>query len=365
MSDPLRARILIVDDDPDDADLLRLRLQNAGYTVRWAKDEREFSLELRNAPDAIIADYTMPAFGAMRVLELTEDGGHDVPVIVVSGAVGEDRVSELMKRGAADYLLKDRLARLEGAIEQALRQRTLQQERARAERELADREARLSALFAGQPDTVMVVDRDGTIRSLNPAGLAAFDATSHDQLVGEPLTTFLHASDRFTYWQLHRAALQGERGKVKFRLVGLRGKERWMEAHSAPHADADGEPMVLSIVRDITASRRAEMRTRESESVLKELSDVTPAAFWLAELQPYRVLFASAAFAALIGRTRDEIYADAAMLNRPDPRRIGERAFDVVRADGRTVSLQERTLAIRDEAGDVYRIAGIVEPTRS
>ena len=361
MNDLKRIRVLIVDDDPDDADLLRLRLQNAGYTVRAADDERVFTTELANGPDVIIADYTMPAFGALRVLELVAETGREIPVIVVSGAVGEDRVSELMKRGAADYLLKDRLTRLEGAIEQALRQRKLQRERVRAERELADREARLAAVFAGQPDCVMVVDRDGTVRSLNPAGLAVFEATDFDQLVDRALTTFLHASDRFSYWQLHRAALQGERGKIKFRLIGLRGTERWMEAHSAPLDDTDGEPAVLSIVRDITASRRAELRTRESESLLKELSTVAPAAFWLADLQPYRVLFATAEFAALLGHTCDEIYADPSLLARPDPRRIGERVFEVERPDGTTVSLQERTLAIRDEAGDVYRIAGIVE----
>ena len=361
MSERKKNRVLIVDDDPDDADLLRLRLQGAGYTVRTADSERTFTTELANAPDVIIADYTMPAFGALRVLELVAGDGREIPVIVVSGAVGEDRVSELMKRGAADYLLKDRLARLEGAIDQALRQRKLQRERARAERDLADREARLAAVFAGQPDCVMVVDRDGTIRSLNPAGLAVFEATGCDQQVGRALTTFLHPSDRFSYWQLHRAALQGERGKIKFRLVGLRGTERWMEAHSAPLDDADGEPAVLSIVRDITASRRAELRTRESESLLKELSTIAPAAFWLADLQPYRVLFATAELAALLGRTCDEIYADASLLGRPDPRRIGERRYEVERRDGAIVSLQERTLALRDEAGDVYRIAGIVE----
>lgn len=363
MNDPKKTRVLIVDDDPDDAALLRTRLQHAGYMVRWAEDERSFATELKLAPDLIVADYTMPAFGALRVLELVAETGHETPVIVVSGAVGEDRVSELMKRGAADYLLKDRLARLEGAIEQALRQRRLQLERMRAEHELADREARLAAVFAGQPDCVMVVDRDGSIRSLNPAGFAMFEATDPGQVIGSPLTTFLHASDRFTYWQLHRAALAGDRGKVKFRLIGLHGTERWMEAHSAP-LDADGEPAVLSIVRDITASRRAELRTRESESVMKALSDVAPVAFWLVELQPHRVLFVTAKFAELVGRTCEEIYADASLLCRPDPRRLGARAFEVTRDDGSTVSLQERALAIRDEAGDVNRIAGIVEPRR-
>ena len=352
---------MIADDDPDDAGLLKLRLQNAGYSVRWAENERDFRNELKNTPDLIIADYTMPSFGAMRILDIVDEGERDIPVIVVSGAVGEDKVSEVMKRGAADYLLKDRLARLEGAIEQALIQRDLKADRADAERALADREARLAALFAGQPDCVMVVDRDGEIRDVNPAGAAMFEAASTDELAGKPLTTYLHPADRFSYWQLHRAALQGERGKVKFRLIGKTGTERWMEAHSAPLGDDDAEPAVLSIVRDITASRRAEMRTREGESVLREIGAAIPTAFWLADLQPYRVLFATAALEQLLGQTRDALYADPALLGRPEPRKIGVRRFELTRPDGTVVQLVERTQAIRDEAGDVYRIAGTVE----
>lgn len=364
MNDLKKIRILIVDDDPDDAGLLKLRLQEAGYTVHWAENEREFKNELKNTPDLIIADYNMPRFGAVRILDIIEEDARAIPVIVVSGVVGEDLVSEVMKRGAADYLLKDRLARLEGAIEQALIQRDLKQGRAGAERELADREARLAALFAGQPDCVMVVDRDGEIRDVNPAGVTMFDAASLDELAGQPLTTYLHPSDRFIYWQLHRAALQGERGKVKFRLIGRSGTERWMEAHSAPLGDDDNEPAVLSIVRDITTSQRAEMRTREGESVLREIGAAIPAAFWLADLQPYRLLFVTAALEQLLGRTRGELYADPTLLGRADPRKIGTRKFEVTRPDGVTVQLVERTQAIRDEAGDVYRIAGIVEEAR-
>ena len=134
-----------------------------------------------------------------------------------------------------------------------------------------------------------------------------------------------------------------------------------MEAHSAPLDDADGDPAVLSIVRDITASRRAEMRTRESESTLRQLSETLPVAYWLAELQPYRILFATPRLAELLGRTRDELYADPSPLRRTDPRRIGEREFEVTHPDGTVVALVERTVAIKDEAGDLYRIAGIVE----
>src|SRR5690606_14327028 len=136
---------------------------------------------------------------------------------------------------------------------------------------------------------------------------------------------------------------------------------RWMEAHSAPLGDDGEEPAVLSIVRDITASRRAEMRTREGESVLREIGGAMPVAFGLVELQPHRGLFATAAIEKLLGLSREALYANAELLGRTEPRKIGVRRFEVTRPDGTTVKLVERTQAIRDEAGDVYRIAGTLE----
>src|SRR5690606_9915303 len=106
MNDAKRIRVLIVDDDRDDADLMNARLQRAGFAVRWAETEREFRNELNLSADVIVADYTMPAFGALQVLEIVAASGRDTPVIVVSGAVGEDKVGEVMTAGAADYLLK-------------------------------------------------------------------------------------------------------------------------------------------------------------------------------------------------------------------------------------------------------------------
>lgn len=361
MNDAKRIRVLIVDDDRDDADLMNARLQRAGFAVRWAETEREFRNELKLSVDVIVADYTMPAFGALQVLEIVAASGRDTPVIVVSGAVGEDKVGEVMTAGAADYLLKDRLGRLESAIEQALKRRDLRRARERAEQEVAEREARLSAVIAGQPDGVMVVERDGAVRSMNPAALRLFEVDDERSLAGASLTTFLHPSDRFSYWRLHRAALEGESGKVKFRLLGRRGTERWMEAHAAPFDTAGADRAVLSIIRDITQSRLAELRMRESESVLNQIADSLPVAFWLVELQPYRVLFATKRAAELLGTTREALYADPALLRREEPRRIGEREFDATLSDGTVIRIHERTHPVRDEAGDVYRISGVLE----
>jgi PAS domain S-box-containing protein len=126
-------RVLIVEDRPEDAELALHELRRAGFDPAWhrVEDETEFLAQLDPPPDVILADYHLPDFGASRALGLLAARGLDLPVIVVSGMASEEVVAECMKHGASDYLLKDRLARLGPAIEQALQAKRLRDERRR------------------------------------------------------------------------------------------------------------------------------------------------------------------------------------------------------------------------------------------
>jgi DNA-binding NtrC family response regulator len=137
MKKPLN--ILIAEDSQDDADMLLAELRRNGFAPKWKRVETEpdFLAELRKLPDIILSDYSMPQFSGLRAAELTQESGFNIPFILISGTVGEDVAVEAMKRGATDYLLKDRITRLGVAIEQALEKKRLQDER-----ELADEEIR-------------------------------------------------------------------------------------------------------------------------------------------------------------------------------------------------------------------------------
>ena len=123
-------RVLIVEDQPIDAELMVRELRRAGHEPAWQRVETEsdYLRELNAEPDVILADYKLPGFDAPRALELLRTSGLSVPLIVVTGAVGEDAVVECMKQGAADYLLKDRLARLGPAVAHALEQHESQRQ---------------------------------------------------------------------------------------------------------------------------------------------------------------------------------------------------------------------------------------------
>jgi DNA-binding NtrC family response regulator len=133
MTTPLK--ILIAEDSIDDVELVVAELRRAGFDPTWKRvdTEPDFVAELEKRPDLVMADFSMPQFDGLRAAQITRDSGLDIPFILISGTVGEELAVEAMKRGAADYFLKDRIARLGQSVTQALNQKQMRLERKRAE----------------------------------------------------------------------------------------------------------------------------------------------------------------------------------------------------------------------------------------
>ncbi|MBI5725824.1 MAG: response regulator [Planctomycetes bacterium] len=121
MSKPLRA--LIIEDSDADAKLMLRALRQTGYEAEWKRVEAEsdYLAQLDQGWEIILADYSLPKFNAPQALKLLKKRGLDMPFIVVSGTIGEDKAVEIMKNGASDYVMKDKLAMLGSAIERQLR----------------------------------------------------------------------------------------------------------------------------------------------------------------------------------------------------------------------------------------------------
>lgn len=133
MATPLR--VLIIEDRADDAELMLYELHRAGFEADWRRVETEedYLAQLDPAPDIILADYTLPQWDALRAVQLLQERSLDIPLIVVTGTISEEVAVECMKQGAANYILKDRMARLGQAVKHALEEKRL-----RVERKLAD-----------------------------------------------------------------------------------------------------------------------------------------------------------------------------------------------------------------------------------
>jgi diguanylate cyclase len=134
----LPLRLLILEDQPEDADLALRQLRRAGFDPTWQRveDEEGFKANLNPELDLIIADYHQPQFDALRALKLMQEAGLEIPFIIVSGAIGEDLAVAAVRLGAVDYVLKDRLARLGTAAQNALEQSKLRRRQREGQRAL-------------------------------------------------------------------------------------------------------------------------------------------------------------------------------------------------------------------------------------
>jgi len=116
--------VLIVEDSADDAELLLVHLRRAGFAPAWKRIETEgdYLESLGERIDLIFSDFSLPQFSTFRALELLQKSHFEIPFVVVSGTIGDERAVEILKSGATDYVLKDHLSRLGPVVKRALKE---------------------------------------------------------------------------------------------------------------------------------------------------------------------------------------------------------------------------------------------------
>lgn len=172
-----RLRVLVIEDVPADADLLIDQLRRQRFDPDWQRVETEpdFLAALSSVPEVIFADYAVPGFNVLTALQHMRAQRIDVPFIVVSGAIGEELAVEILRKGASDYLLKDRLGRLGEAVRRALEERALRREY-----------QGLVAIVTCSQDAIISMTRSGDVVSWN-AGAEQLYGYSGEQMKGRPI----------------------------------------------------------------------------------------------------------------------------------------------------------------------------------
>jgi DNA-binding NtrC family response regulator len=165
MNQNAQLHVLILEDWPQDAELMVHELRRSGFDPIRERVEAEcdYLKHLSPPPDVILADYTMPKLDACRALRLLQEHGLDIPFMVVTGTIGEEVAVAMIHQGAADYLLKDRLVRLGPAVKHALSETNLRLEKRRTEEELVASELRFRAFMRHSPALSVIKDESGRI----------------------------------------------------------------------------------------------------------------------------------------------------------------------------------------------------------
>ena len=179
---PSPLRVLIVEDVEVDAELICEQLRRDGHTIEWSRVDTEpaYVVALNERPDVILSDCKLPSFSPSRALEILRDSGYDAPLILVSGTIGEEAATELVREGAADYVSKDRLGRLGMAVSRAMAEAQLRRDRARAVDELRRAEARFRGLFESKVIGIVVADMAGRINEANSCFLSMVGRSAAD-----------------------------------------------------------------------------------------------------------------------------------------------------------------------------------------
>ncbi len=163
-------KILIVDDVPDDAELVAVQLKQQGIKFSWKYVNN--AQKLKNALtddvwDIVITDYSMPGFDGIEALRMVNKYDDDLPVIMVSGTIGEDVAVEAMKKGVHDYLMKNNLLRLGPAVSREIKDAETRRQHKIASEALVQSEEKYRLLVENAPVGVSISTLDGKFQNVN------------------------------------------------------------------------------------------------------------------------------------------------------------------------------------------------------
>ena len=263
-------RLLVIEDDPADYLLLTRHLHKQGLAAECTRvaDARELESALQDHPwDAALADYYLPGMDFDATLDLIRGLRPDLPVILVSGAVGEERAVELLRRGVGDFVLKDHLARLVPAIERCLREAAEGRARHAAEERLRESEERLRLALDGG-DLGMWdwdVESETLIMNARWAGMLGYDLIEISPSRAG-WAALVHPEDLAALREAFAALLEDRLPvfQIEHRMEHQDGRWVWVYSRGKVIGrDADGRPLrVCGTHQDISERKRLEQELR-------------------------------------------------------------------------------------------------------
>src|SRR6202166_806304 len=282
MRQPLR--ILSVEDDPKDAELIQDLLETEGIVCEVTRVDTEAALLAsieQGGIDLILSDYTLPSFDGISALNLATKACPDVPFIFVSGTLGEEVAIEALKIGATDYVLKTSLSRLASSVVRAQREATQMAERRRAEDALRQSEAYLAEAqrlshtgsFGWRPSTGQILWSEETFR------IFEYDQATKPSI--EVILQRVHPEDAALVKQtIERASQDGKNFEHEYRLLMPVGSVKHVHIVARALNDESGSVECVGAVMYVTVAKQAEETLREREAYLAEAQRLSHTGSW-------------------------------------------------------------------------------------
>ena len=276
-------RILFVEARAADVESAVRELRRSGLRVEVevAPTRARFRAALRApAHDVVLSDYALRGWSGMDALDLLRASGRDTPFLLVAKPLGEEVAVECLKRGVADYVTKDRIARLPLAVQQALDAHALRRREAEAAALLREREARLRQIAENMQEVYHLFAADGSATLYVSPAYETIFGRSVQSLYDAPLSFVdaLHPGDRPRLLAELEAIRAGGGGRaLEVRVERPDGEERWILARAVGVRDAGRVVRrIAGVALDITDRKRAEETLRQEQFLLRTLMDTIP-----------------------------------------------------------------------------------------
>ena len=237
-------RVLHLEDSPRDAEMIHHKLEVEGIRcdIVLARSQERFETALaRESFDLILSDYNLQGYDGISALRRAQEQQSDVPVIIISGSLGEADAVKCLHAGATDYLFKERLERLPSAVQRAIREAEAHRKRKEAEQSLLERERRLSSIYDAVADALFYVevDKDGRYRfaSINQAFVST-TGLEYSRVVGKRVDEVVPEPSLTLMLEKFGEAIRENK------IV------RWEETSDYPNGRLTGEVSVAPVLHD-------------------------------------------------------------------------------------------------------------------
>jgi PAS domain S-box-containing protein len=277
---PTPLRVLLVEDSEDDALLLTRALKKNGYEpkVERVQTARDMSRALENAPwDIILCDYHLPGFSGFEAIDLLKKTNLDIPLIIVSGAIGEETALDCIHRGASDYIMKGNLARLSMAVQRELEEKKSRDHHRQDEEALRQSEEKYRSILEDIEDGYYETDLRGNFTFFNSA-LCRIWRYPAEELMGMNYRQYTDEPNAKALYKAFTTAYgTGLPGKLMDYEIIRKDQTRMAAQQSFTLIkDAEGKTTGFrGVVRDITEIKKMEKERQESLEHLRQTLEST------------------------------------------------------------------------------------------
>ena len=257
--------ILLLEDDSADSELIRATLKNGGINcqLKQVANRTDFLAELQNENlDLILSDYSLPQFDGISALKIAQETRPDVPFILVSGVLGEERAIEALKDGATDYVLKQRLERLLPSVQRALRESQERHELKRAEESLRQTDDMLRAVVDASPVAIITLSLDFMVLTWNKTAEEIYGWKALE-ILHQPLPVIPEDYKDAFNGCVERVLQKQTLKNLEFRHLRKDGSLVDINVSLAPIHNSDGSSCCFMMTAvDITLSKQREAERR-------------------------------------------------------------------------------------------------------